>query len=410
MLKRLKKTDFYKITFGSILAQAIIIIVSPMTTRIYTPEQLGNYTLVISIVSLILPVINLKIDTVIITDRNKKEMAIYISLIIGTIVSIIAFLFSLFYLKNSHGFSWSLLLFLILFFSSINNVGISLANSDSNYSLIGNFNLIKTVIQNFFLVVFGLLKMDVIGMLISQLLGSFSGTFRMFKESNFKFSFSSIPNFKTTINFIKNNIELIIYSAPAYFINSLSYNILNFFINGLFGATVFGFYSLAFRILGMPLNVISQNFSKVFFKDASDEWNSEGKFTASLRKHTLILLVISISFLVGAIFLGPILFKIVFGSEWETTGIYVQILAPMFAVRLIVSSLTPAFLIVKKQNMELVFQSTFLFIAIISYLLTKLLHLNIICFLIMISITYVLIYFFGYYKIYKISKGDKIND
>ncbi|EMF0037282.1 hypothetical protein POE60_002520, partial [Enterococcus hirae] len=115
MLKRLKKTDFYKITFGSILAQAIIIIVSPMTTRIYTPEQLGNYTLVISIVSLILPVINLKIDTVIITDRNKKEMAIYISLIIGTIVSIIAFLFSLFYLKNSHGFSWSLLLFLILF-------------------------------------------------------------------------------------------------------------------------------------------------------------------------------------------------------------------------------------------------------------------------------------------------------
>ncbi|EMF0047854.1 hypothetical protein POD67_002557, partial [Enterococcus hirae] len=156
MLKRLKKTDFYKITFGSILAQAIIIIVSPMTTRIYTPEQLGNYTLVISIVSLILPVINLKIDTVIITDRNKKEMAIYISLIIGTIVSIIAFLFSLFYLKNSHGFSWSLLLFLILFFSSINNVGISLANSDSNYSLIGNFNLIKTVIQNFFLVVFGL--------------------------------------------------------------------------------------------------------------------------------------------------------------------------------------------------------------------------------------------------------------
>ncbi|EPI00979.1 polysaccharide biosynthesis protein [Enterococcus faecalis 13-SD-W-01] len=407
MFKKLKKTDFYKITFGSILAQVVIILVSPLTTRIYTPEQLGNYTLIISIVSLVLPVSNLKINTLIITDKNKREIAVYVSLIIGLLVSMVTFLFSLFYLKGTHEIIWSFLLFAILFFNSLNNVGVSLSNSDSNYNLIGKFNLIKSVIQNFFLIIFGLFSFDVIGMLFSQLIGSFTGTFTMFRASNFRLSFSSIPNVKTTVKFVRENIGLIIYSAPAHFVNSLSYNILNFFINSLFGASIFGFYSLAFRILGMPLTVISQNFSKVFFKDAAEEWNSKGKFTASLRKHTIILVTISVMFLFGAIFLGPMLFEIVFGSAWKTTGTYVQILAPMFAIRLIVSSLTPAFLIAKKQNIELLFQSSFLFLAIISYILTKLLNLEIISFLILVSSIYVLIYCFGYYKIYRFSKGDK---
>lgn len=408
--KKFRNSDFYKITFGSLLAQIIVIAASPLTTRLYSPEQLGNYTLIISIISLVLPVVSLKFDTLIITDRKQKEMAVYISLILMFVVSAVTFIFGLFYLKGSQSVIWSLILLAILILSGINNVGISLANSESEYQIIGNFNFIKSLIQNLFLLFFGLVKFDVIGMLFSQLLGSFSGTIRMFRESNFHFSINSIPRTKEIIKFIRKNINLIRYSAPAYFVNSLSYNILNFFISGLFGAEVFGFYSLAFRILGMPLTVISQNFSKVFFKDASDEWEAQGSFRKSLLKHSIILFSIAVVFLLGAVILGPLIFKIVFGSAWETTGEYVQILAPMFAVRLVVSSLTPAFLIANKQNNELFFQSILLITAVIGYGLTKILHLRIVMFLIIISILYSAVYIMFYFKIYKISKGRLKND
>ena len=395
MLKKIRNSNFYKITFGSVLAQIVIVLVSPLTTRIYSPEQLGNYTLIISIVSLVLPVINLKFDTLIVTDNNKKILAVYTSFFLGIFVSILTFIFSLFYLKTPNTLIWSLLLLIILLLNSVNNIGISLSNSDENYQLIGNFNLIKSLIQNFLLVFLGIFKMDVTGMLLSQLLGSSSGTYKMFKESNFKFSKNDVPKLTTIKAFIKKNMGLITYSAPAHFINSLSYNILNFFINGLFGASIFGFYSLAFRILGMPLTVVSQNFSKIFFKEASDEWNSEGRFSRSLKKHTLILAFVALLFLIGAIFLSPLAFKIIFGSAWETTGNYVQILAPMFAIRLVVSSLTPAFLIARKQNAELAFQSAFLFLAVVCYFISIKLETDIVIFLISISISYVLVYLFG---------------
>lgn len=407
MIKRIKKSNFYKITFGSVLAQIIVVLVSPITTRIYSPSQLGVYTLLISIVTLVLPVINLKLDTLIVSNREEIDLSVYTSFLIGLLISIVTFFFTVFFLKNQeHRFLWSSIVFLVLFFSSANNIGIALSNSEENYSLIGNFNFIKSLIQNVFLVVLGLMKLGITGMLFSQLLGCSSGTIKMYKSSSFKISRNNFPKVKEVICHIKSNLALIVYSAPAHFVNSLSYNILNFFITGLFGSSIFGFYSLAFRILGIPLTVVSQNFSKVFFKDAADEWETNHSFSEMLKKHTIILTIIAINFAIGAILFGPSIFEFVFGPNWKVTGKFVQILAPMFAIRLVVSSLTPAFLIAGKQNMELLMQIFFLIVSIFSYIICKFLNAEITFFLRIISFSYSVIYVLGYFKIKKLSKGE----
>ena len=138
-----------------------------------------------------------------------------------------------------------------------------------------------------------------------------------------------------------------------------SYTILNFFIYELFGSIIFGFYSISFRMLGMPLTIISQNVSKIFFKDASDEWNKGKKFNRALLKSSFTLLLLAIPMVLILFFFSPYLFEIVFGKGWGISGEYVKILVPMYGVRMVVSALTPSFLICKKQNMEFFFRIVF---------------------------------------------------
>jgi O-antigen/teichoic acid export membrane protein len=104
------------------------------------------------------------------------------------------------------------------------------------------------------------------------------------------------------------------------------------------------------------------------------------------------------------IFLGPYLFELVFGEGWYISGAFVRILAPMYGIRMIVSALTPALIISEKQRLELLIQSLFLISSIGSYVICKFRGFDINSFLILITITYSIIYIFFYAAIYRLSK------
>lgn len=55
----------------------------------------------------------------------------------------------------------------------------------------------------------------------------------------------------------------------------------------------------------------------------------------------------------------------------------IVILVPMFAVRLLTSAMSPSFVIVKKQKVELILQSLFLMSSVVSFLVSKIYLLDI---------------------------------
>ena len=74
-INSIKKSPITKLTLGSIIAQVIAILISPITTRIYSAEQLGIYTLLLTVVTLFGPILSGKIEMAIVTE--KKEEKIY---------------------------------------------------------------------------------------------------------------------------------------------------------------------------------------------------------------------------------------------------------------------------------------------------------------------------------------------
>lgn len=413
--KKVLSSDYFKsvfrLTMGSLIAQLITALVSPISTRLYTPEQLAIYTLIITVSAMFGPVLCGKYDMAIVAAKDEKEVT---NLIVGgLVVSITSIMFITigyrFYLQRKPEIldevgRFAYLLVLILLINAMINLLNRYNNRHKEYKLISSVYVLRTGFKNAGLVLFGFLKLGSLGLLLSQVLGSLVGLKRQSKRlyenrSMFK---------KVKINEVKNTLikykKLPIYSMPAHFLNSASYSMLNFFITGLFGLSTLGYYSISYRILGIPLTLVSLNVSKVFFQRASDEKSNTGGYRRTLMQLTLFLACLSIPMVLVLIIFGPFLFELFFGQGWGQAGRYAQILAPMYGFRFIVSALTPALVISGEQRLELILQSLFIVTSVISYFVCRWMGYGINTFLMFIAVFYSIIYILLYIVILKLSK------
>lgn len=413
IINRLKSSNITKLTIGSIIAQAIAIIVSPMTTRLYTPEQLGTYTLLLTVVNLFAPIICAKFDMAIITEKEEKNiyavmvLSFITTIIFSTIVTILYIIYLVVIQQNLINYiGYLIMIYFILILNGIANILMSYNNRNEEYETISKVYMIRAIIQNVGLIIFGVFKFSVIGMVLSQLLGCLFGIKKQAKNL--------IPNINKFKEIRKEDIKsvytankkLMIYTTPANLLNASSYSLLNFFINALYGEAIFGYYSLSYRMLGLPLSIISLNVSKVFFEKATKEESETKGFINNLKSTTKLMTVISIIIVISLITLSPFVFKIVFGQNWEIAGEYVQILAVMYGIRMIVTTVAPAILIAKKQSLEIKLQAIFLIALVGTYLVCKINQYSIEIFLLLICILYSIIYIAFYSVIYKLSKKN----
>lgn len=417
MLTRLKnviKTNYFRsitqLTAGSFIAQIITFIVAPISTRLYSAEQLGIYTLILTLLTIFGPVVCGKYDLAIVSAKDNKEtMELIWGSFIFTLFSLIFIsVFYKFYLKyhpeiiNEVGI-FAYLLILMILIKGLTNILTSYNNRNKEYKTISSVYIIRSLFQNLGLVVFGLLNLGSIGLLFSYFLGSLFGL-RKQAEILYKNKGELLNvNIQGILRAFKKYIKQPLFSMPAHFLSSTSYSILNIFISGLFGLTIFGYYSMTYRVLGLPLSLISMNASKVFFQRASEEKRKYGSYHRALKQISLFLLSISIPMVLVLIIFGPFMFELVFGEGWYISGVYVQILAPMFGIRFIVSALTPALIVSSKQKIEFVIQCCFLSCSILAFLVCKVFMFSMFIFLLIISISYSIIYLVYYIIIYKLS-------
>ncbi|WP_185080499.1 lipopolysaccharide biosynthesis protein [Enterococcus gallinarum] len=405
MIDKLKKSPMVQLTVWSLLGQFFTFILSPVTTRIFSAEQFGFYTLISSVVSMVMPVLSLKFDSLIVSEKDEKDSFIAlkisaITIFILSAVTVIMYKIYCVYSNMELSLIQIVLIYSILIITGISNIGVAVSNRYENYNLIGKYNFLRLLAQNILLVVLGLLHFSVNGMLLSLLLGNFLGFINLMKIVPYKEIRKSYIRNNEMKDFFLRNTEMIKYSFPAHFVNSMSYTIFNFLITALYGTETFGYYSLSFRILGMPLVLITSNMAKVFMKNSADEWNEYKSVEKNLKKYTIILIGIAVPFSILLFVFSPFFFSLLFGRNWIVTGNYVRILSIMFGIRLVVSSLMNFFIITRNQAMELLFQSFFLGIAIVIYFVARNLNLQIENFLILISIGYSLNYIIIYLYIY----------
>ncbi|MFC0187177.1 lipopolysaccharide biosynthesis protein [Fictibacillus aquaticus] len=398
---------------GSILAQIIVLATSPILTRLFTVEEIGIYTFVLSFCSIFMAVINGRYDVPIVTEEREEyvfpliKLALIIALFLSIVVTLIYAIYITWISPMYKEYIYTIVIvYLLLVSYGVLNILTAYNNRKKDYKIITAVYVVRTFFQNFGAVGLGFFKLGVVGLLLPYTVGQLMGIRRQGKPlfAHYK---SILGSSKKNIMYVlKKHSKQPLYSAPAILANSLSYSSIVIFIDILYNMSTVGYYSISVRILGLPLALISGNVAKVFLEEASREFNATNQFYKSLKKTVVFQFSLAIPMVAFMMLFSPWLFGLFFGEQWKVAGEYVVYLAPMFGIRFIVSAISPGLVIANKQQLELLMQFIFIVASTISFLLAHTLHFSIEEFLISISIAFSIAYLLFFIAVFRYSKTN----
>jgi O-antigen/teichoic acid export membrane protein len=122
--------------------------------------------------------------------------------------------------------------------------------------------------------------------------------------------------------------DILIYSTAISIVNTISTNIPYLLITYFFGAGMTGYYGMAHRIVGMPLNLLGESIGVVFYQKGAQLKNYSHKLKPLFSKTLSMLVKFGIGPALVALLLAKPIFTVLLGSDWTTTGTILQIITP----------------------------------------------------------------------------------
>lgn len=404
------KKSFITLMSGAFLSQLIPILIAPLLTRLYTPTDFGIYTLIISIATFGSIIATGRYEiAIMLPEKESEAFSLFILSVLLTAVFSVLSLIVIILFKNDLaillGLSQSewlyvipFLIFLTAAYQSVN----FWVNRQKKFKIMTSNRVGRSAVSSFSQVAIGKLGNNsglIWGTLISQMTSFF------FLVRNI---YPVHPINKEDIEkTAKRYIKFPKYALWADGINSLSNQLPVFFLLSFFSAEAGGQYGLTLRILGLPIALISSAVLDVFKQRASEDFYRDGNCEAIYLKTLKGLLIVAIPGFAFLYFIAPFLFSFVFGEQWRTAGEYAQILSVMFLFKFVASPLSYVLYIAEKQQYDLIWQISLLFVTVLAFYIGKETDSVLIC-MWLFSIGYTVLYLIYIILSYKLSKGSRI--
>lgn len=399
---------------GTTVAQAIPIAISPILTRIYTPEDFGLYALYMSIASIGAVIATGRYDLAVMLPK-KDEDALWLLAVAGIIsfgISlfslIIVFLFNdqiTALLGNPNISNWLYVIPLSILFSGIYQSLNSWANRKKAYKTMANNRMTQSTITAGVNLGAGFGNLHFSGLIAGGLSGLLVSTLLLAKKV-----YREIRHFLPLKGWIKMKILMKKYiNFPKYDIaatlsNVMSYQITYLLFNSISSGATAGHYYLVQKVLGLPTSIVAASIQQVFKEKAVSDFKVFGNAKALYINILKKLLFLAIPPFLFLFFYAQEIFVLFFGQNWAIAGHYAQILTPMFFLQFIASPLSYILYITKSQRLNLYTQITMLLSVLGSFACGYLFN-NIDLVIILISLSMSLIYLFYILISYIKSKG-----
>lgn len=365
---------------GTTIAQAIPIAISPILTRIYTPEDFGVLALFISITYIIGSISNGRYELALMLPEEDEDainifilgMLIVFFLSLSLLILVIIFNHQLvMFFKNKQIGVWLYFVPLTVFFIGGFNMLSYYNNRKRQYKDIAKANVAKSLVMSVVQVFLGFLKLGVGGLIVGQIMSHFSANVKLLKNViKDKAVLSSIDKVKIRKMAIRYK-KFPTISLGATFSNSLSAQLNPIIISTIYSTSGLGFFSLTEKALSAPAAFIGKSIGQVFFEEASKKKEDKDKLSKVFNTTIKKLIIIGFPiFLLMFLIVKPI-FIFVFGEGWEISGIYAQILIPLFFSRFITSPVTLLPIVLEKNKIDLFFQIGMLLLLIFVFLFCK---------------------------------------
>jgi len=358
--------DVLTLVSGTTIAQLIIILASPLITRLYGPYEFGLLAIFSSITGIIGVIACMRYEfAIMLPDKDELSANLLgLSLLIVAVVSVLLAVFLLFgqeilyFILNTRDirpFFWLMPL-------SVFVGGILLALNYWNtrmrrFGLLSIAKSLAAAATTGTQLVAGVIGYATGGALIlATILGSvFATTFvgAVTWRDHHLFLKEKI-NRSTIVQGLRRYKKFPIYDAPSALFNTVSWQLPIFILAKFFSPVIVGFYSLGFTVIQTPMNFIGGSISQVFFQRAS-EARLEGTLDQLVEKVLKLFIIIGMFPMLLLMLVGEDLFVFVFGGVWAEAGTFTQILSIWAFIWFLSSPLHSLYNILEKQDFGLKF-------------------------------------------------------
>ena len=384
MLKRLKpKSEFSRnvltLMTGSMIAQAIPIAISPILTRIYTPEDFGLFALYMSVASVFAVFSTGRYELAIMLPKKDEDATniFLLSVIIAFIVSLLSFV--IIFLFNQKIVSLlgtpSLSNWLYVIPVSVLLTGLYQSfnywnNRKKKYKRLAVSRVTQSATTGMTNLGMGFSGFSASGLIIGGLSGQAVATSvlggliwksdrAMIKSLNKIKLFALMKKYK----------KFPLLNLPNALIDSFRLSGINMLIAKYFATATLGQFSLAWKMVHVPMVLVGGSLAQVFFQKLASAHKRE-LYRIIIKYITKASLIAAPIFLVVFLFSEKI-FGFVFGENWTMAGEAASVMTPWLFINFVSSPLVSVMMILNKQELVLFFS---LFYASIPLGLIILLH------------------------------------
>lgn len=356
------------VTSWNIAISLVQFALSPIITRLYSPEQYGVFAVFNTIVTNLVLIGSLRYnEAIVVTEtpeqRNNAIALSSLSILGVSLLASAAVFWGSDYILQFIGVSWPDYLLYLIPVATLLGGGLEILISTN----VSRKRFISNGLSGFFLNLLSRgfnifyafnIQARAIGLVWGDITGKIAGiTVALFSFGNLK---SKTRKFYETVSWsgVKRVAHLYknfpFYTLPTNLLLLLSGHLPIYFFQIHFTSQAVGNYALSSSLLEIVNRLIPYSIAGVFLPKAMElkkmslQHLSESTYKLYWAMFWMALLIFS-----GFAMLGKIVFPFVFGESWQTAGIYVAILSLQYAINFIAISLSDVYKVLSKQRFYL---------------------------------------------------------
>ena len=364
---------------GIAIGQGLVIVTSPLLTRLYSPSDFGVLAVFMSITGLLQVVSSLRYEIAIPLPGDEKNafvlmvlcflILIGMTLIIGLGIWLVGE--DLIRWTNSQalqGYLW--LIPLGLFPLGIYEILSLWAIRTKDFSNLARTKISQGIGRVITQIGLGFTPVGTIGLILGEIVGRCLGIKMLsrplwLQSKTFFFGVT----LKSLGNVITRYRRFPLFSTPSGFLNRSGLNLPPILFSAFYGSDVAGLMVLCERVLRTPMGLLGQSTAKVFLGEAATLKRDDPEklyllFCTTARR----LFLVGVIPIIIVIVFGPWLFRLIFGSEWFQSGVYARFLGLSLLLEFVASPLSQTTNILERQDLQLVWDVSY-FVLVIGTLL-----------------------------------------
>lgn len=356
-------SNIFSLGGGTAIGQLVVILSSPILTRIYMPEEMGILSLLVAFMGFAGMGTGLRYEIAIVTadDNQDAGLLVLASFFFSIPIAILCctVLFGMIrYNVLSYGIlpRWSVLivgclLVIVQLFMSLRFWFVR----RSDFSIIGQALILQGIGRAVVPIAVSFMSIGWIGLLMGEVAGRIIGIRRMLITSlTSLISIARGLSWEVFFRTLKKYIQFPSVVLPSSLIDALGSTLPFPIILYLYGSGKAGLFFMVVRLGTLPASFISASIADVLHsRFAKDYRNNSCLIRPFLMTVAKKLFVTGCCIYIPIAVLSPFYFGTIFGERWAAAGIVMMFLAPIGLFSMVVSPLSRVLLAVNRIGIKL---------------------------------------------------------